>query len=83
MAIARVALPVAAWQMFDYWIPEGLQTAAGDVVRVRLGGRAQTGVVTAIEPTSEFLDRVQPIESIADVGRLPAEIMELAAFTGA
>jgi len=83
MAIARVALPVAAWQLFDYWIPDGLQTAAGDIVRVRLAGRAQSGVVTAIEPTSDFLDRVQPIESVADVRRLPAEIMALATFTGA
>jgi len=83
MAIARVALPVAAWQLFDYWIPDGLQTAAGDIVRVRLGGRAQSGVVTAIEPTSDFLDRVQPIESVADVRRLPAEIMQLATFAGA
>src|SRR6476661_10253540 len=83
MAIARTALPVAAWQLFDYWIPDGLQTAAGDIVRVRLAGRAQAGVVTAIEPTSDVLDRVQPIESVADVRRLPAEILELATFTGA
>ena len=76
-------MPVAAWQLFDYWIPDGLQTAAGDIVRVRLAGRAQSGVVTAIEPTSDFLDRVQPIESVADVRRLPAEIMALATFTGA
>ena len=76
-------MPVAAWQLFDYWIPDGLQTAAGDIVRVRLGGRAQSGVVTAIEPTSDFLDRVQPIESVADVRRLPAEIMQLATFAGA
>ena len=75
MAIARVALPVAAWHLFDYWIPDGLQVACGDIVRVRLAGRPQSGVVTGIEPTSEFLDRVQPIESIANVARLPAEIM--------
>jgi primosomal protein N' len=83
MAIARVALPVAAWQLFDYWIPDGLQTAAGDIVSRAPRGRAQSGVVTAIEPTSDFLDRVQPIQSVADVRRLPAEIMELATFTGA
>ena len=84
MAIARVALPVAAWQLFDYWIPDGLQTAAGDIVRVRLAGRVRVRRrITAIEPTSDFLDRVQPIQSVADVRRLPAEIMELATFTGA
>jgi len=83
MAIARIALPVAAWHLFDYWIPDGLQVAQGDVVRVRLAGRLQCGVVTGIESTSDFLDRVQPIESLAGVARLPAEIMELAEFAGA
>ena len=83
MAIARIALPVAAWHLFDYWIPDGLQVAQGDVVRVRLAGRLQYGVVTGIESTSDFLDRVQPIESLAGVARLPAEIMELAEFAGA
>ena len=83
MAIARVALPVAAWHLFDYWIPDGLQVAQGDIVRVRLAGRLQCGVVTGIESTSDFLDRVQPIESLAGVARLPAEIMELAEFAGA
>ena len=83
MAIARIALPVAAWHLFDYWIPDGLQVAQGDIVRVRLAGRLQCGVVTGIESTSDFLDRVQPIESLAGVARLPAEIMELAEFAGA
>jgi len=32
MAIARVAVPVAANTLFDYWIPEGLPVAAGDIV---------------------------------------------------
>ena len=83
MGIARIALPVAAWHLFDYWIPDGLQVAQGDIVRVRLAGRLQCGVVTGIESTSDFLDRVQPIESLAGVARLPAEIMELAEFAGA
>jgi primosomal protein N' (replication factor Y) len=83
MAIARIALPVAAWHLFDYWIPDGLQVGQGDIVRVRLAGRLQCGVVTGIESTSDFLDRVQPIESLAGVARLPAEIMELAEFAGA
>jgi primosomal protein N' (replication factor Y) len=53
------------------------------VVRVRLAGRRQAGVVTAVDATSAFLDRLQPIESIVDTPRLPAEIMQLAAFTSA
>jgi primosomal protein N' (replication factor Y) (superfamily II helicase) len=80
MAIARVALPVAAHALFDYWIPEGLPVAAGDVVRVRLGARRTAGVVTGIEASSQFQDRLQPIDAIADVMRLPAEILQLADF---
>ena len=80
MAIARVALPIAAWQLFDYWIPDGLPVARGDVVRAKLGGRALVGVVTEVDPSSEFGDRLQPIEALTDVARLPEEIVALAAF---
>jgi primosomal protein N' (replication factor Y) len=81
MAIARVALPVAAWQLFDYWIPDGLATSAGDIVRVRLARRRHAGVVVSVDATSPFLDRLQPIESISDAPRIPPELMDLAAFT--
>jgi len=83
MAIARIALPVGAWQQFDYWIPDGLSVAVGDIVRVRLAGRRQVGLVTGIEAVSDVLERVQPIDSIAGVTRVPPEIMELADFTSA
>jgi primosomal protein N' (replication factor Y) (superfamily II helicase) len=83
MAIARVALPVAAWQLFDYWIPDGLAIGAGDSVRVRLGARRIAGVVTAIDTASPFLERLQPVESKLDAQRLPPEIMALAAFASA
>jgi primosomal protein N' (replication factor Y) len=80
MAIARVAMPIAAWQFFDYWIPDGLALARGDVVRARLGAARRVGVVTDVDPRSEFADRLQPIDSVADVARLPEEIMALAQF---
>jgi primosomal protein N' (replication factor Y) len=83
MAIARVALPVAAWHLFDYWIPDGLRIAAGDVVRVRLSGRAPAGVVAAVDATSDYLDRVHPIEAVTDVPPLPAEIIRLVDFVSA
>ncbi|MEO8536883.1 MAG: DEAD/DEAH box helicase, partial [Betaproteobacteria bacterium] len=83
MAVARVALPVAAASPFDYWIPDGLDVAAGDVVRVRLGGRSLAGVVASVEASSPFIDRLHPIESVVDVQRLPAEILDLVAFAGA
>jgi len=81
MAIARVALPVGAWQLFDYWIPDGLSAQRGDVVRVRLGARTHRGVVIAVDSASDFLERLHPVESVCEGERLPADIMELADFT--
>ena len=81
MAIAQIALPVAAWQLFDYWVPDGLAIAAGDIVRVRLGTRRHHGVVVALDAASSFLERLQPIEAIAGAPRVPADVMDLAAFT--
>jgi primosomal protein N' (replication factor Y) len=80
MAIAHVAMPIAAWQHFDYWIPEGLDVARGDVVRARLGARKCIGVVTAIETASEFAGSLQPIDALTGIARLPDEIMALADF---
>lgn len=82
MAIAHIAMPIAAWQLFDYWIPDGLDVARGDVVRALLGPRKLAGVVTGVEPTTEFSDRLQPIEATTTVRRLPDEIMALADFVG-
>ncbi|HSC99354.1 MAG TPA: hypothetical protein VLI21_10655, partial [Casimicrobiaceae bacterium] len=81
MAIARVALPVGAWQLFDYWIPDGLSARRGDVVRVRLGTRTHRGVVIAVDRASDFLERLQPVDSVCEGERLPADIMDLADFT--
>src|SRR6476646_11729935 len=83
MAIARIALPVATCHLFDYWIPDGLAVAPGDVVRVRLAARKLTGVVVDVDASSEYLDRIQPIDAVAAAPRLSGEIMELAAFTSA
>ena len=80
MAIAHVALPVGAWQLFDYWIPDGLAVESGDIVRARLARRRHLGVVVGVDPSSDFSDRLQPIEALAEIPRLPEEIMALAAF---
>src|SRR5512132_88693 len=82
MSIARVALPVAAWQLFDYWIPDGLAVHDGDVVHARLGRRSLTGVVVTVDASTAFLDRLQPIDAVT-TARLPADVMELAAFVSA
>ena len=71
MAIARIALPVAAWHLFDYWIPDGLQVAQGDIVRVRLAGRLQCGVVTGIEIDLGF-SRSRATDRVARRRRAPA-----------
>lgn len=80
MAIARVALPVPAWQLFDYWIPDGLVAQRGDVVRVRLGPRTHRGIVQSVENSSDFLEQLQPVESICAGERLPEDVMDLAEF---
>jgi primosomal protein N' (replication factor Y) len=80
MAIAHVAMPIAAWQYFDYWIPDGLDVARGDAVRARLGRRPCVGVVVAVDAASDVAERVQPIESLAGVARLPEDLMAMAQF---
>jgi primosomal protein N' (replication factor Y) len=80
MAIAHVAMPIAAWQLFDYWIPGGLDLARGDIVRVRLGTRKCIGVVAGIEAKSDFVERLQPVDALTGIARLPDEIMALVDF---
>ncbi|HJU23901.1 MAG TPA: DEAD/DEAH box helicase family protein, partial [Casimicrobiaceae bacterium] len=80
MAIARVAMPIAAWQLFDYWIPEGLDVARGDIVKARLGGRKYLGVVNRIDATSDVGAQLQPIDAVTDIARLPEETIALAEF---
>jgi primosomal protein N' (replication factor Y) (superfamily II helicase) len=83
MAIAHVAMPIAAWQHFDYWIPEGLFVARGDIVRARLGRRKCVGVVTGIDTASDFADRLQPIDALCGITRLPEEMLAMADFVSA
>ncbi|MBS0326189.1 MAG: primosomal protein N' [Proteobacteria bacterium] len=80
MSIARVALPVAAFETFDYWIPEGLAAGPGAVVRVNLAGRHRIGVVTAVDGTSAHAERLLPIDEVIEGVRLPGEIIALAEF---
>ena len=80
MAIAHIAMPIAAWQHFDYWIPEGLFVARGDIVRARLARRKCVGVVTGVDAASDFADRLQPIDALCGIARLPEEMLAMAAF---
>jgi len=83
MAIAHVAMPIAAWQYFDYWIPDGLDVVRGDAVRARLGHRRSVGVVVSVDASSDFADRVQPIDALAGIARLPEDLMAMADFVSA
>jgi primosomal protein N' (replication factor Y) len=82
MAIARVALPVAAEGVFDYWVPEGLVVDRGALVRVRLARRLLTGVVVDVVPTTDVpREKLQPIVELRnDVPALPPDLLDLARF---
>jgi primosomal protein N' (replication factor Y) len=82
MAIARIALPVAANTLFDYWLPDGLAARPGSVVRVRLGPRAMIGVVAEIVQNSEVAsEKLHAVtEVIAAWPALPDDILALARF---
>src|SRR5512144_612722 len=82
MTIARVALPVAAREPFDYWLPAGLDVARGHVVRVQLARRALTGVVVGVAAASEVPhDKLQPVrEIVAGMPPLPPDVLALAEF---
>jgi primosomal protein N' (replication factor Y) (superfamily II helicase) len=81
MTIARIALPVATDQLFDFWIPEGSPVERGTLVRARLAHRSLAGVVVEIGGDSGVArERLQPIEEIVALPRLPEDIMALAQF---
>ena len=82
MAVARVALPVAAFTAFDYWIPDGLLVGRGALVRVRLAGRALAGVVVDVVATSDVArEKLQPVAEVRrDLPVLPEDVLGLAEF---
>jgi len=82
VAIVRVALPVAAQQLFDYWLPDGLAAEPGSVVIAKLGRRRLVGVVTELVESSEVSpERVSPIdELVSSVPPLPDDVRALARF---
>ena len=81
MPIARVALPVASDTTFDYWAPEALGVARGVVVRVQLGRRKLTGVVTGVaEDTAVAPEKLQTIDAIVAIPPVPEDILEMADF---
>jgi primosomal protein N' (replication factor Y) len=85
VTIARVAVPVATNQLFDYWVPAGLHVEPGNVVRVAFGRRRIHGVVTEMVRSSELSpDRILPIQEVVEsLPPLPADLRALAQFVAA
>jgi primosomal protein N' (replication factor Y) len=82
VAIVRVALPVAAHQLFDYWLPTGLTPDPGSVLVVRLGRRRLHGVAVEVVENSEIApERLLPVvEVLSDIPQVPTDLRELADF---
>jgi len=85
VAIVRLALPVAAHQLFDYWLPSGLAVALGSAVIAKIGRRRLAGVVAEIIASSEVApERLLPIdEVVAGIPPLPDDVCALARFVAA
>lgn len=82
MAIVRVALPVAAHQLFDYWLPAGLSVDAGSVLVVRLGTRRLHGVAVDVAERSDVSpERLMPVEEVLSyLPPVPSDLRALASF---
>nr|MBP6564212.1 primosomal protein N' [Burkholderiales bacterium] len=84
MTYARVAVPVATGQAFDYWAPDGLGIERGSLVRVRLANRRCVGVVVGTHATSDVeRERVQPVDDVLALPPLPEDVVALAEFVAA
>jgi primosomal protein N' (replication factor Y) len=82
VAIVRLALPVAAHQLFDYWLPDGLAVVLGSAVVAKLGRRRLAGVVAEVIASSDVApERLLPIdEVVAGIPPLPEDVCALARF---
>jgi primosomal protein N' (replication factor Y) len=82
MAIVRVALDLPLPQLFDYVADDASAADIGRRVEVPFAGRSLSGVIVAVDSTSELTpDRLKPVRHIVrDVPPLPREWLELAEF---
>jgi primosomal protein N' (replication factor Y) len=85
VAIVRLALPVAAHQLFDYWLPVGLAVQPGSVLLARLGRRRLPGVAVELIEASEVPpERLMPVEEVvSSIPPLPDDVCALARFVSA
>src|SRR5688572_32889095 len=81
MTIARVALPVAVAEPFDYWLPARTDVVAGTIVKVRLGRRRIAGVVVGLADEPAVLrEKLQPIDEAVALPPLPDDVRDLCEF---
>jgi primosomal protein N' (replication factor Y) len=81
-----VLLPLPLAGVLDYAVPEGMQTAAGDIVLVPLGGRPRVGVVWDGKGSTQVpAARLKPIAQIVPTFRLQRSLRQfidwVAAYT--
>ncbi len=66
--VARVALPIAVDDLFDYAIPPALEALAlpGCRVRVRFGPRQLVGMIVEVASSPRFAGRLRPLQQVLD-----------------
>ena len=66
--VARVALPIAVDELFDYAIPPALEALArpGCRARVRFGPRQLVGVIVELAGEPRFAGRLRPLAQVLD-----------------
>jgi len=75
-----VLLPLPLAGAYDYLVPDGLDLAPGDFVRVPLGARERTGVVwepAAADAAPVAAGRLKPVIARLDAPPLPAALRRL------
>ncbi len=66
-----VLLPLPLSGAYDYWVPEGMEVAAGDFVAVPLGSRSVLGVVWGVAKDDVPRNKLKQIEAKIEMAPLP------------
>lgn len=69
MLVAKVALPIKLHQVFEYIVPEELQSSVsiGYRVKVPFGKRHAIGIITTVSDNSEYdIDKLKVIDEVID-----------------
>jgi primosomal protein N' (replication factor Y) len=81
VSVVRVALPVSTQQLFEYWLPAGVDAPPGAVVNVHLARRRMAGVVVEVAQTASVdRERLLPVDEVVAQPPIPPDVLELCAF---